>query len=299
VKKIGIFVHSRSEAAGRLAQDVSAYLQSHGVGEVWISSDWDDTALQHDIPGSELLICLGGDGTVLHAARSVIPHEIPLLGVNMGRLGFLAEVRPADLMEYVPRVLAGDFRIETRSMLQAGLPAWGVTYYALNDVVVGRQTVSRPVYVEVTVNGSRLAIHRCDAVIVSTATGSTAYSLSAGGPILHPESGDLIITPVSTHMAAARPVVLPPDTLIDLAVTADKDAVVSIDGQIDRPLDSGEVVNICRSSHSARFVRFSQPEDYWALLSERLDWLRVLRSTDNPELFGIEGVGLGAAPPSP
>ncbi|MCH7890715.1 MAG: NAD(+)/NADH kinase [Gemmatimonadetes bacterium] len=198
MKKSGIFVHSQLAAAGKLAQDVSKALKSNGVEEVWVLSDWDHRDLGTDIPGTEMLICLGGDGTVLHAARSVIPHEIPILGVNMGRLGFLAEVRPADLIDYLPRLLGGDYRVESRTMLQARVPDWGVTYHALNDVVVGRRTVSRPVYVEVTANGSRLAIHRCDAVIVATATGSTAYSLSAGGPILHPESADLIITPVST-----------------------------------------------------------------------------------------------------
>jgi NAD+ kinase len=251
-------------------------------------SDWENQELQTDIPGTEMLICLGGDGTVLHAARTVIPHEIPILGVNLGRLGFLAEVRPAELMDCLPRLFAGDYRIEERAMLQAVIPAWGATYHALNDVVVGRKTVSRPVYVEVTVNGSRLAIHRCDAVIVATATGSTAYSLSAGGPILHPQSRELIITPVSTHMAVARPIVMPPDTTIELAVTADKDAVVSIDGQIDHELDSGQSVTVCRSAHSARFVRFSDPDTYYAILSERLDWLRVLRTTDNPDLFGLD-----------
>ncbi len=288
MKKVGIFVHSQSAAAGKLAEDVSAHLASHGTKDVWVSSDWEASDLQTQIPGTELLICLGGDGTVLHAARSVIPHEVPILGVNMGRLGFLAEVRPADLIDYLPRLLAGDYRVESRAMLQARVPDYGVTYHALNDVVVGRRTVSRPVYVEVTANGSRLAIHRCDAVIVATATGSTAYSLSAGGPILHPESADLIITPVSTHMAVARPIVMPPDTTIDLTVSADKDAIVSIDGQIDHDLDSGQTVTICRSAHCARFVRFSEPKDYYALLSERLDWLRVLRTTDNLDLFDLD-----------
>lgn len=288
MKKVGIFVHSRLEAAGKLAEDVSKALQSNGVEEVWVLSDWDHRDLGTVIPGTEMLICLGGDGTVLHAARSVIPHEIPILGVNMGRLGFLAEVRPADLIDYLPRLLGGDYRVESRTMLQARVPDWGVTYHALNDVVVGRRTVSRPVYVEVTANGSRLAIHRCDAVIVSTATGSTGYSLSAGGPILHPGSADLIITPVSTHMAVARPIVMPPDTTIDLTVSADKEAIVSVDGQLDHDLDSGQTVTICRSAHYARFIRFSEPKEYYALLSERLDWLRVLRTTDNLDLFDLD-----------
>ena len=169
---------------------------------VWATSEWDDDALRSDMPGSDLLICLGGDGTVLRAARTVAPNPVPILGVNMGRLGFLAEVRPDELVERLPDVLAGRYRVEERAMLKASVPAWGITYDALNDVVVGRQTVSRPIYVDVRVDGSQLAIHRCDAMIVATATGSTAYSLSAGGPILHPESRDIVLTPVAPHIAA-------------------------------------------------------------------------------------------------
>jgi len=289
LKKIGIFVHSRWAAAQQLADEVAAYLQDKAE-TVWMMSDWDEAATAAEMPHTDLLICLGGDGTMLHAARSVIPYRIPVLGVNMGRLGFLAEVRPQQLMQSLPDVLAGRCRIEERTMLQAQVPSWGVTYHALNDVVVGRIKVSRPVYVDVWVDGSRLAVHRCDAVIVATATGSTAYSLSAGGPILHPESRDLILTPVAPHMAAARPLVLPPESVIDLTVSADQDAVVSVDGQVDRDLATGAKVSVCRSPHVARFIRFSKPSDYYAVLAERLDWLRVLRASDHPELFDLNGI---------
>ncbi|MEO8458793.1 MAG: NAD(+)/NADH kinase [Chloroflexota bacterium] len=289
MKKAGIFLHSRWPAARELANEVTDYLLAHGAHTVWTTSEWDDESLAQDMPGTEMLFCLGGDGTVLHAARTVIPHEIPILGVNMGRLGFLAEVRPTDLLDYLPRILAGDYRLEMRWMLQADVPAWGQTYHGLNDVVVGRQTIARPIYVEVEVDGSRLAIHRCDAVIVASATGSTAYSLSAGGPILHPESSDLVLTPVSPHIAAARPLVLPPDSLVELTVSADKEAIVSIDGQVDAPLATGDTVAVRRSPHRARFVRFSSPAEYYGLLAERLDWLRVLRSSDHPELFELKG----------
>lgn len=289
MKKVGIFVHSRWSAAEQLADEVARYLKANGVSEVWSTTDWDDGGLAADMPGTDLLICMGGDGTVLRAARSVIPNPVPILGVNMGRLGFLAEVRPGALMDALPDVLHGKYRLEERSMLQAQIPSLGAVYHALNDVVVGRQTVARPIYVEVSVDGSRLAIHRCDALIVATATGSTAYSLSAGGPILHPESRDIVLNAVSPHLAAARPLVLPPDAVIDLMVTADKDAIVSVDGQVDLPLNSGDTVTACRSAHTARFVRFSKPEGYYGLLAERLDWLRVLRA-DNPELFELDGV---------
>jgi NAD+ kinase len=150
--------------------------------------------------------------------------------------------------------------------------------------------VSRPIYVEVMVDGSRLAIHRCDALIVSSATGSTAYSLSAGGPILHPESQDIVLTPVSPHMAAARPLVLPPDSVVDLTVGADNEAIASVDGQVDRDLANGDTVSVCRSPHVARFVRFSDPREYYASLAERLDWLRILRVSENPELFDMNGI---------
>lgn len=273
-----------------LANEVASYLQRNDVETVWTTSDWDDAAGEEHMPGTDLLICLGGDGTVLRAARTVIPNEVPILGVNMGRLGFLAEVRPEQLMDRLPDVLAGNYRLERRAMLQAHLPAWGVTYHALNDVVAGRQSVGRPVYVEVVVDGERLAIHRCDAIIVASATGSTAYSLSAGGPILHPESRDIVVTPVAPHMAAARPLVLPPDSVIDLLVEADQDAVVSIDGQIDRELATGDTVSVCRSPYLTRMVRFSNPQDYYPMLAERLDWLRILRATEHPELFDFDGI---------
>ncbi len=288
MKKVGIFLHSRWERARQLADEVQAYLSGQ-VGEVWQTSGWEDSAAEK-VPGTDLLICLGGDGTVLRAARSVIPHPVPMLGVNMGRLGFLAEVRPQDLMSRLPDALAGKCRIEERTMVQAQVPSWGVTYHGLNDVIVGRASVSRPVYVDVYVDGARLAVHRCDAMIVATATGSTAYSLSAGGPILYPESRDLVLTPVAPHLAAARPLILSPDAVVDLAVGADMDAVVSVDGQVDRSLASGDRVTVCRSPHSARFVRFSSRSEYFQIVAERLDWLRVLRASDHPELFDINGI---------
>lgn len=289
MKKVGLFVHSRWSAAARLAEEVREFLRTK-VDEVWMVSDWEDTNVSDSIPGTDLLICLGGDGTMLRAARTVIPHAVPVLGVNMGRLGFLAEVLPGQLMERLPDVLAGKHRTEERTMLQAQVPSLGVTYHALNDVVIGRANVSRPVYVDVSVDGSRLAVHRCDAIIVASATGSTAYSLSAGGPILHPESQDMVLTAVAPHMAAARPLVLPPQTVVDLTVSADKDAIVSVDGQVDRPLSTAETVSVCRSPHVARFVRFSKPQDYYAMLAERLGWLSVLRASDHPELFDLNGI---------
>ena len=289
MNRVGIFVHSRGGAAVLLADRVRDLLRDRG-SDVWQTSDWDDTAVAESIPGTDLLVCLGGDGTMLRAARVIVPHSVPILGVNMGRLGFLTEVRPGDLMERLTDFLEGRCRIEDRAMLQAQVPSWGATHHALNDVVVGRASIGRPLYVEVSIDGVRLAVHRCDAVIAATATGSTAYSLSAGGPILHPESRELLLTPVAPHLGSARPLVLAPDAVIDLTVTADKEAVVSVDGQVDRALASGDSVSVCRSAHIARFVRFSKPQDYYSVLAEKLGWLRVLQASDHPELFDLNGI---------
>src|SRR6266508_3142051 len=278
MNKAGVFVHSRWSAADRLADRVRDLLRDRGC-DVWLTSDWDDSAVGENIPGTDLLVCLGGDGTMLRAARVIVPHPVPILGVNMGRLGFLTEVNPGDLVDRLSDFLEGRCRIEERTMLQAQVPSWGATHHALNDVVVGRASIGRPLYVEVSIDGVRLAIHRCDAVIAATATGSTAYSLSAGGPILHPESRELLLTPVAPHLGSARPLVLAPDAVIDLTVTADQDA-----------LASGDSVSVCRSAHTARFVRFSKPQDYYGVLAEKLDWLRVLHASEHPELFDLNGI---------
>ena len=289
MNKVGILVHPRWEAAAELAAKVRELL--HGsVPEVWQVSDWEDDQIPAHMPGTDLLITLGGDGTVLRAARNAALHGSPILGVNLGRLGFLAEVQPEELKRRLPDALEGRCRIEERAMLEAGPAPGGASYPALNDVVVGRATVGRPVYVDVSIDGTRLAVHRCDALIVATATGSTAYSLSVGGPILHPTSRDIVLTPVSSHLATARPLVLAPDARLTLTVGADKGAMLSVDGQLDLPLEGGASVSVALSPHTARFVRFAEPLEHYARLAERLDWLRVVRASDNPDLFDIDGL---------
>jgi NAD+ kinase len=290
MNKVGIFVHPRWDAAALLADKVEAFLRT-AVGEVWRVADWDDTEIAEKMPGTDLLVSLGGDGTVLRAARCAIPHSALILGVNLGRLGFLAEIRPSELKQRLPDALEGRCRVEERAMLTARVRSTEEEFHALNDVVVGRASVGRPIYVDVSIDGTRLALHRCDALIVASATGSTAYSQSVGGPILYPESRDIVLTAVSSHLATARPLVLAPDVRLTLTVGAEKDAMLSVDGQVDRPLDSGESITTTISPHVARFVRFATPLEHYARLAERLDWLRVVRTSDNPELFDIDGFG--------
>lgn len=170
-------------------------------------------------------------------------------------------------------------------MLQTRVPAWGQTFQGLNDTVVSRNQAGRPVYLDVSIDGDRLAIYRADAVIVASATGSTGYSLSAGGPILHPESRNLVLTPVAPHITSARPLVLPEDAVVDLVVNSEDGATVSVDGQVNRTLESGDAVSVCRSPHVARFFRLSRPGGYYRVLAERLDWLNAVKPDS---VFGPE-----------
>jgi NAD+ kinase len=288
VRKVGIFIAPRWSGARQLLEGLRSAL-GREVDEVWQTSNWEDPAAQDRIQGTDLIVSLGGDGSMLWAARAVIPYAVPILGVNMGRLGFLAELGPKELMDSLPRVLGGEGRVEERTMLQARVPAWGQTFHGLNDVVVGRSLAGRPVYLDVRVDGCRLALYRSDAVIVATATGSTGYSLSAGGPILHPESRDMLLTPVAPHMAPARPLVLPQDAVVDLVVSTEEGASVSVDGQVNRDLERGDGVSICRSPHVARLLRLTEPSDHYRILAERLEWLRGINPAEFPELFEQRG----------
>lgn len=290
MNKVGIFIAARWRGATELLGELREALTSQ-VQDVWQASSWDDSAAKEKIEGTDLIICLGGDGSMLWAARAVVPHAVPIFGVNMGRLGFLAEIGPKDLIARLPAVLRGEARVEERAMLQAQVPVWGQTFQALNDVVVGRSLAGRPVYLDVSVDGRRLAVYRSDAVILATATGSTGYSLSAGGPILHPESQDLVLTPVAPHLAPAAALVLPRDAVVDLVVSTEEGAAVSIDGQINRTLESGDTVSVCRSAHVARFVRLSEPSDYYRILAERLEWLTGIDPAKYPEMFEQKGGG--------
>ncbi|MDP2948347.1 MAG: NAD(+)/NADH kinase [Chloroflexota bacterium] len=298
MKKVGICFHPQWAAAHGFAQDLKVALESR-VAEVWLSAAWDDEGARRNVEGTDLLICVGGDGTMLWAARLVILHPILLLGINMGRLGFLAELGAEEALARLPQILEGGFRVEERTMLHAEfLPSPGASarkgkrYHALNDVVVGRGAPGRAACVEARLDGRRLALYRTDAVIVATATGSTGYTLSAGGPILHPEARELVLMPVAPHLAAARALVLPSSAVIELRVTADHGAILSVDGQVNKELADGEGVRVFPSSHLARFLRLSSPFDYYTALSERLGWLnaanplRPTRAADEGDFSG-------------
>ena len=286
--KIGCCYHPKlsDDLGRRVAEELRAAAAQH-VGETWIASAWDKEATRQYVPGTDLLLCVGGDGTVLRAARAVVPHETLLLGVNMGRLGFLTELDVAAALERLPEILAGAGRVEERAMLHAQIVSPGTgdggetetrvapaRHDALNDIVIGRVTLGRTVQASVRVDGVCLAEYRADGVIVATATGSTAYSLSAGGPILPPESREILVTPLSPHLASHNSVVLPPTAVVEVQLAPGQQATMSVDGERDLDLAAGESVRVTLGPHRARFLRLYPPTYFYERLARRLSWVR-------------------------
>ncbi|MCL6614884.1 MAG: NAD(+)/NADH kinase [Firmicutes bacterium] len=220
--------------------------------------------------GLDLAIALGGDGALLRAARRVYPEEIPLFGINFGHVGFLAEVEAREVPEAVARLRAGDYRLEDRFMVRAGCarpdcpPVVG-----LNDVVIAKGGHARMISLEIALNGVVLTEYRADGLIVATPTGSTAYSLSAGGPILHPALAALVVTPVCAHALHARPLVIGADDVVTVRVLAPHDEVILVaDGQEAIALAPGDQVHFGRAEAVTRLVRFAGP-GFYELLRER------------------------------
>jgi NAD+ kinase len=274
LKRAVIFHHPQSEGAAVFANQLAREFGRHGVA-CTVDDAWSETAAG-DVEGAGLVVCIGGDGTVLRAARVTVPHAVPILGVNMGRLGFLTDMSPRDCFNHVERILAEDWRVEERLMVRGVVsdgPAMAPReYHGLNDVVISRRSPGRPIYVDVRIDGARVAVYRCDGIIVATPTGSTGYSLSAGGPILAPTEHHLVMTPVSAHLALGRSLVLQPEARVELEVTSENGAIVSVDGQEDLPVGSGVKLTLGVSPHHTRFVRFREPSSFYSDLAEKLEF---------------------------
>jgi NAD+ kinase len=281
MKKVGCCYHPKlpEQFGPRLAEQLCEIAARQGAA-TWIASAWDEGATRAQMPGTDLLISIGGDGTVLRAAHALVPHDTLLLGVNMGRLGFLTELDPREAQERLPEILGGAGRIEERAMLHAEIVTQAAgdgerpaRHDALNDVVIGRATLGRTVQVAVRVDGALLADYRADGVLVATATGSTAYSLSAGGPVLPPESREILLTPLSPHLASGNSVVLPPGSVVEVQLAAGQQAALSVDGERDIDLAAGETVRVTLSPHRVRFLRLQPPATFYERLARRFNWL--------------------------
>lgn len=271
-KRVGVIFNPENSRARELADLLAAAVRSRGI-EAWTDGG-DGHFLPTTLPGTDLLICLGGDGTVLRCARLVIGLPTLILGVNLGRLGFLTEFDGPQALDRIDEVLTGQHRVEERTMLHARVTRTASNFHALNEVVIGRATLSRAIQLAVDVDGNRIADYRCDGVIVSSATGSTAYALSVGGPILYPESRDLVIVPVAPHLSAQHAVVLPANAEVHITLEPRQQAVLSIDGASDLDLQENDAVTVTTSDHRARFLRLKPPSDFYLRMASQLGWHR-------------------------
>jgi len=275
VKKVGILYHPMVEAAYTLAKELENFLDSSGVS-VWLCSAWEGEKARAQVGNTDLILSIGGDGTVLRAAQAVVPGLTPITGINLGKLGFMTELSADEAVDKLVALLAGDGWIDERAMLEAELPPpdqeheSARTFYALNDVVLARGAIARTVYVEASIDGEPLTTYKADGVIVATATGSTGYSLAAGGPILHPQAKEFLLLPILPHLSSAYTVVLPSTAVVKLRISTPHQATLSIDGHINLPLSSGAVVTIKRSSNRARFLRIHPETSFYSSLEERL-----------------------------
>ena len=276
LSKAAIYHHPRSEGAAGFAEEVATELRRRSVA-VEVANAWVEDAAAI-AKNASLAIVVGGDGTVLRASRLLAEVPVPILGVNMGRLGFLTDLSPRDFYNRIDSVVAMEWRCEDRLMVEATIQGDG-TFIGLNDVVVSRRHPGRPVYIDVTIDGAHVALYRCDGIIVATPTGSTGYSLAAGGPILAPTEHHLVMSPVSAHLALGRSIVLQPESVVQLRVTSEDGGSLSVDGQEDKQIPSDCMVEVRASQHVTTFARFRGESYFYGELADRLE--QQLSSTMN------------------
>ncbi|MBN1955287.1 MAG: NAD(+)/NADH kinase [Anaerolineae bacterium] len=268
----GVFQNPYIPAAASLAQDVVRFLCQHEIA-LWESQRLDREDVARKISATDLLLVLGGDGSILRAARLTAGHSTLILGINLGRMGFLTEAEPDAWPAVLSRVLAGNYWIEERMMIRAAAHRGKellAQQDALNDVVVGQGALGRVVRLEARIDRDLLTHYVADALIVATPTGSTAYALSAGGPIMPPRQRNILLVPVAPHLSLDRAVVLAEGVEVRVVVHGHTPASFTVDGTVIAELVDGDVVTVQASPHQARFARVRDRDYFYRTLTARL-----------------------------
>ena len=273
-RKIAIAVHPKNHQAFTLAEKISASLEKDG--KQVLLGRMDETKFQEGISEGcqDLLIALGGDGTMLRAGHISAPYNLPILGINLGHYGFLTEIQEDEWQNSLQRVLKGDYWLEKRMMLLATLYRGDQKqgeWNALNDAVISRGEIIRPVQFEIFINSRYLSTTVADGVIASTATGSTAYALAAGGPILSPDLRNIVLVPIAPHLSIEQALVLSEKVLVSVTVHTSHQAVISVDGQLPVKMKTGDRVEIQASDHEVQFIRFQDPGYFYRNLIPYMD----------------------------
>ncbi len=269
--KLALVLHPARESSAEIGAALAAAAAERGIEAVAEEGDaarmptvgvWDSSG-----PPGDIVVAIGGDGTVLEASHLSREWDLPLLGVNAGNVGFLAEVEPAQIAAALDRIAAGDYRISTRMTVAATMPD-GRVVTGLNDLVVEKAISRQVVGIGIAVAGEELVEYRTDAVIVASPTGSTAYTFSAGGPLVDPEIQALILTAVAPHNLFGRPIVFGPEVRLDITITSDRAARANVDGRHHGDLRPGDTISVVRGPRPVRLIRL-RPGNFASSVKEK------------------------------
>jgi NAD+ kinase len=279
VRRIGFAYNPTIETAIELRERAAGWVEVHGL-EQWAAAAADEAALAANLPGTDVLVVLGGDGTFLRAARAVIAIDVPLLGINVGKVGFLSKVEAVGLERVLGQLMAGEYGLEHRMALEGVIRRDGGTQaeeprrvVALNDIVIARGSLARVVRLATEIGESHLATFVADGLVVASPTGSTGYSFSAGGPILDPTARNLVVTPIAGYLTTIRSVVVGPSAVVRCRVVAADEALVSIDGREDIRIDVGDVVEVRAIERPVRLVEPVGSLPFWDLVRQKVELL--------------------------
>ncbi len=267
-RKIGLIMNPDKPEAVNMAGMADSFFQSHGIRTVFLQNG------SHDVNGTDLILTFGGDGTFLIGARTAMEHDIPLMGINLGTVGFLTEEEPGHLAECLTSILNGQYNIEERFLLCVTTRRNNESYYALNDAVITRGRFARLIRVECLVNGEKFGIFTADGMIAATPTGSTGYSLSAGGPIVQPGMDCIVLTPVCAHSLQKCPCIVSGSSQISMQLLTDRQqtAELQIDGMDRGRLEAGDSVIITGSERKIRLLRIHPFHFFTLLQSKLIEW---------------------------
>jgi NAD+ kinase len=281
LEQVLIVAKADDETAASLALEIHDWLARHKIDSTFEESTAASLRRTAGLPLSELTnrfdlaIVVGGDGTLLSVSRAAAPHKVPLLGVNRGSLGFLTELQPEELTQGLEHLLAGKYQIEQRQTLRVQHFRSGQVrdeFVLLNDAVVTKSALARMLNISLSIDGDPVAVYTSDGLIVSTPTGSTAYSLSAGGPILDPRMQAFVVTPICPHTMTYRPLVVPATVTLEIQVRPPLEAVyVTLDGQIGFPLEEEDHLKITVGRDAVNLIRLSD-RNFFEVLRRKLRW---------------------------
>lgn len=274
-KRIGVLGHPLRPATGEVCSDVARHLRARGI-DAWCDSTWDGDSIQQALVGTDLIVAIGGDGSMLRAARVGSQQDIPVLGINAGHLGFLTELSLDSWHESLDTLLGGKFWIETRMMVHC--EAWRDgeivrSEEALNDVVVSRGAVAKSILLETYIDSEWTTDYNADGLIIATPTGSTAYALAVGGPILPPTLKNILVVPVAPHLSLDRPLVLSEGATVQVRISPRTltDAMLTVDGESLIELVAGDAVTVCASQNVSRFIRLRDRNYFYRSLLDRME----------------------------